>query len=122
MRRHIIFCCFAGLVAAKTPAIQPRQDPSNIKGVTGNICCNHGTTDPNKLCSNATLNAYCVSFCHKCYFIYNDRKDQRGEGGGCDPFPAFDIGRSVTLVDPTPGLNCKSGEDHDNPGFVGCAK
>lgn len=61
MRGYTAFCYFIGLVAANSLPIQPREDTSNFKGITGEICCNRGTTDPNNLCHDAKLNAYCVS-------------------------------------------------------------
>lgn len=58
----------------------------------------------------------------QCSAIPNDKKDEPGDAGGCDQIAAFPVGRNVTLVDPKPGLNCKSGRFNDVPGFVGCAQ
>lgn len=66
MRSYILFCCLAGLVAARSLAVQPRDD-LDFTATTGPICCGHGTQDPNNLCKNAGLFAYCVSlFFHSC--------------------------------------------------------
>ncbi|ELQ43928.1 hypothetical protein OOU_Y34scaffold00123g1 [Pyricularia oryzae Y34] len=102
MRGYTAFCYFIGLVAANSLPIQPREDTSNFKGITGEICCNRGTTDPNNLCHDAKLNAYCLMGYIQCSAIPNDKKDEPGDAGGCDQIAAFPVGRNVTLVDPKP--------------------
>ncbi|KAH8838716.1 hypothetical protein MCOR07_003865 [Pyricularia oryzae] len=105
MRSYILFCCLAGLVAARSLAVQPRDD-LDFTATTGPICCGHGTQDPNNLCKNAGLFAYCCSS-----FANNEEQ-------GCDPVVDFHVGRDVKIVDSESQRKCVSGT---RVGFVGCA-
>ncbi|TLD07586.1 hypothetical protein PgNI_10212 [Pyricularia grisea] len=105
MRMHLIFSCLAGLVAVRAAKISPRDD-SNFVATTGGICCSQGTTDPNNLCKNFNLDAFCCS-------SYPNNVDS-----GCDNLNDFNIGREVLLTLSETIYKCFSG---DSTGFVGCA-
>ncbi|TLD23313.1 hypothetical protein PspLS_07078 [Pyricularia sp. CBS 133598] len=105
MRAYILFCCLAGLAAARTVAIQPRDD-LEFTAKTGPLCCGQGTEDPGNLCKNAGLFAFC------CSGFSNDVE------GGCDAALDFKIGRDVQIADSEEKHKCRSG---NRVGFVGCA-